>query len=279
MQAKLPDSRVLLALSSAKDITSSSDDWQISRLSTSNPIYRVETEAGSWIIRRPPDPAGELLVARLVAALDIAGFGLERLCEGWLVLEDLQLPTLAAHLRAGPAALSTLLFERLGELAMQADLLAMRDRKLNNILLRQSEQRPLELVMIDYEGAFDAGLLDRLFRPGRYMTYLTTRLFFDVVYAAVGDDDAQVDTDELLSHFRDGMLQEQARFNSLPVDSLLSDQTVTWRQRLLLRKRMRSPDRLTACFEQGLSRAARKTRKQPAIPPPESEPRPPDPKP
>ena len=268
MQAKLPDSRVLLALSSAKDITSSSDDWQISRLSRSNPIYRVQTEVGSWIIRRPVDPAGELLVARLVAALDIGGFGLERLCEGWLVLEDLQLPTLAARLRAGLAALSPPLFERLGELAMQADLLAMRDRKLNNILVRQSDEQHLELVMIDYEGAFAAGLLDRLFRPGRYMTYLTTRLFFDVVYAAVGDDDAQVDTDELLNHFRDGMLQEQARLNSLPIDSLLSDQTATWRQRLLLRNRMQRPDRLTTCFQQGLSRAARKTRKKPTIPTP-----------
>ena len=254
---------VLKAMARARHWPPDHADWQIDRLSRSNPIYRVTTPVGSGIIKQSVHPTRELIVSRLFTAMGIPCFAIDPLSAGWLLFEDLQRPNLKEYLQSGQTRLTSQLFERLGAVAMQSDLVGMRDRKMNNILVNEhTGARGLELVIVDYEGAFAAGWLDRFIRPHRYITYLTTRLFFDVI-DAMGDcaeSQGPFDSHELLTCFHTGMLNEQARINERLADLSQLNQRLTPRQQLVLKSRIIRPEKLTRCLERGLARAERKTR-------------------
>lgn len=254
---------VLKAMAHAKHLSPDHADWKIDRLSRSNPIYRVTTSVGSWIIKQPVHPTRELIVSRLFTAMGIPCFAIDPLSAGWLLFEDLQRPNLKEYLQSGQTRLTSQLFERLGAVAMQSDLVGMRDRKMNNILVNEhTGARGLELVIVDYEGAFAAGWLDRFIRPHRYITYLTTRLFFDVIDAMGDCAESQIPfgSHELLTCFHTGMLNEQARINERLADLSQLNQRLTPRQQLVLKSRIIRPEKLTRCLERGLARAECKTR-------------------
>jgi hypothetical protein len=211
---------------------------RVLRLSGLNPTFRVESAAGSWIVKRSADPRKDLVVADLFRGWSIPTFGVEVLLRDWLAMEDLRLPTLAEHVQREAA--SRELFGGLGAAAAQAERVGMRDRKIANILVDGAGAAGPRLIHIDYEGAFCAGLFDRAVRPWRYVTYLVRRFFVDVLEAAPPGTLSPGGTPSPFESFREGLLREHERLERLAGPRPPTRFPLALRQRITLRTRIGS---------------------------------------
>src|SRR5690606_11639321 len=93
------------------------------------------------------------------------------------------------------------------------------------------------IVLIDYEGAFQASVNGRVFNPGKYQSYLVRRMLVNVMEAAGVSRGA--DLASLLGAFEAGIVAEQSRLASLP-PAQLALTSLTPRERWVVRTRQRS---------------------------------------
>lgn len=257
MIGSVPD-EVLEALLRLKGIPSGSSPCRVESLSANHPVFRVGTPVGSWIIKESHEPVKAIIVADLFKAWSIPGFSVEELAGDWLVLEDLGLPTLGAHL-SERAADGSLCFQ-LGVVAAQADLVGMRDRKPANLLVSTGGHATGPgLVLIDYEGAFCAGIFDRAIRPRLYLAYLLKRLFVRVLESSRSrpGPGPGPDRDLLLDRFREGFLCEQERLGRVSSRLPWTRRPLSWRQRLVLKTRIRNREGFSAALPGALQLASR----------------------
>ncbi len=251
---------ILEALERGAKVSEPVTRWRIEPLASTWPVFRVLAGGASYIVKRSDQPARVVTVAALFRSLRLPAIEIIARVDDWLCMTDLGLPTLEDMLARGIAIEQLRQWMvGLGFAAAQADLVAMRDRSLRNIVV--AEGGPV-FIHIDYEAAFNAGLLDRVARPIRYARYLLRRLFLDVVEASRLTVEGEID--ELFKRFRDGI-----RLGQLAIESAEKEPAprpaLSWRQRLYLRSRLRdtpATQRLfRAAFDEELRRDAQKRRR------------------
>lgn len=244
-------------LARLKDIRTTPDQWTYESLSSNGRIFRIETGQGSWIVKDAKYHRKEIAVSRVYLGYSIPTFEVERLCDSWLVYQDLRLPTLENYLRKHPDGDTAEIFFHLGVVSMQAELIGMGDRNLRNVLI---DKGALKLYLVDYESAFSLRIFDRIFRPQRYYTYLMRRMFLDVLseLPALRRGGNEV----LISRFRKGMMHEQERINNIGTKAYSANSRLTWSEKLLINTRVSAPGRLLALIDQGYTNALRREKRR-----------------
>lgn len=151
--------------------------WKWQSLTTTNPATRIAIDGRSWILKKSRDGRKDEILSRLFDEYGIPHHQAIRVGAHWVLMRDAGAYTLESMPRE---FYSLALFAQLGRLAASALLVGMRDRKLGNIAANVEAGLAPALSHIDYEGAFRAGLVNRVLRPKKYYRYLLTRLLFDV---------------------------------------------------------------------------------------------------
>lgn len=238
---------VIQKLREDKFIQTAPEEWKTVFLSPN--VVRVQSDEGSWIVKRSKNPRRELAVYHLFCAYGIPRFRIDPLGGDFLLYEDLRLPTLGSYLKQ-TQVLSPQLFLQLGCASVHAELVGMKDRNLRNILI---DSKGPTLYLVDFNAAFRGDVFDRIFRPYKFYRYLVRRMFLDVLREVSSLTRARIDS--LMPYFRQGLLQEQERINNLASTSPPELFLFTWSEKLCLKTRTTSRDKLVALFEQGFTSA------------------------
>ena len=234
---------VIAKLREDKFINTAPEEWKTAFLSPT--VVRVESDEGSWIVKRSKNPRRELAVYGLFCAYGIPHYRIEPLGSGFLLYEDLNLPTLGSYLQQ-TQDLSPPFFYQLGCASMQSEWVGMKDRNLRNILIDQGVPK---VYLIDFDSAFREDIFNRIFRPYKFYRYIVRRMFFDVLREVSALSRARIDS--LMPHFRRGMLQEHARINRLVLNCHPEVSQFTWFEKICLRTSVASQEKVAALFERG----------------------------
>lgn len=206
----------------------------VSPLSLDHPVFKIDAGSSVWAIKRAVNAARDLRAAELFKCCGVPCLELAPLNGDWTVATFIDLPTIETHLPNVSSGDWPELCRWLGVATVQADLIGLRDRNLRNMLVDADAGR---IVLIDYEGAFQASVSGRIFNPGKYQSYLVRRMLVNVMEAAGVSRGA--DLASLLGAFEAGIVAEQSRLASL-LSAQLALTSLTPRERWVVRTRQRS---------------------------------------
>lgn len=241
--SRSPPQEILNRIQQVLQLNQDVASWTIEPLTTTNPTMRIRADQQSWIVKKSRTPRRDVLVSEILAAYAIPHLNVLALTDDWTLMQDAGTHTLE---NMPPERYDIALFSQLGAIAASALLLGMRDRKLGNIAIGEAAGN-IQLLHIDYEGAFRTGLFNRLFRPRKYYRYLLMRLLFDVA--------RHYQEQRLSSAFRlfcEGFCREWARINKIRPDAGF-DGKMTLRAKLMLATGRCSVSRARKLLQEGFA--------------------------
>jgi hypothetical protein len=233
--AQLPPADIVESLRS--QFNDSPDLWSWKPLAGANPVFMVSSNDRNLIVKSASEPKTSMVVSRIFSHCDIPSMAVENLGKNWILCKCFngfplsKIPDPAHNLT--PA-----LFHALGKAAIHAELVGLRDRKINNLLINLNHGLPLA-YNIDYETAFCAGIGNRIFRKWRYQKYLIGRLWSDILKLYNFPVESEFAISALDGLLR-GMAEELERLNNFNP----AVEAETWRQYLYLKTHCASAARL-----------------------------------